>query len=77
MIDELRIQFAFYTINLLKYKLANSNLMGSIVAGVYVYPDIDNFELNGFTPDIWANSTESLDKTMKFIDYYKLEEFKK
>lgn len=51
--------------------------MVSIGAGVYVYPDIDNFELNGFTPDIWVNSTESLDKTMKFIDYYNLEEFKK
>lgn len=60
-----------------KYKLANSNLMVSIGAGVYVYSDIDNFELNGFTPDIWVNSTESLDKTMKFIDYYNLEELKK
>lgn len=51
--------------------------MLSIWAEVYVCPDIDNFELNGFIPDIWVNSTESLDKTMKFIDYYNLEEFKK
>lgn len=67
----------FYTINSWKYKLPNSNLIVSIGSGVYVCPDIDNFELNGFTPDIWVNSTESLDKTMKFIDYYNLEELKK
>lgn len=65
------------TYNPIRYKLQNSNIRLNIPSGVYVCPDIDNFELNGFTPDIWVNSTESLDKTMKFIDYYDLEELKK
>jgi len=63
--------------NMCHYKLPNSNAIVNLGSAIYVCADIDEFELNGFTPDIWVNSTESMDKVMKFIKSYNLESFKK
>lgn len=54
------------------YKLPNSNIRLSLGAELLLCVDIDRFELNGFTPDIWVNSNESLDKVIKLISYYGL-----
>ncbi len=59
-------------LNSYPYDLPNSNIRTNLGAGIFFCADIDKFELNGFTPDIWVDSNESLDKVIKFINFYGL-----
>jgi len=65
-------QGASLALNSYPYDLPNSNIRINLGAGIFFCADIDKFELNGFTPDILVDSNESLDKVIKFINFYGL-----
>lgn len=59
-------------INSWPYKLPNTSIKVNIGSGIKLYADIDKFELNGFDPNIYCDSVESLDVVKKLVKFYGL-----
>ncbi|GAA0115605.1 S41 family peptidase [Clostridium senegalense] len=54
------------------YRLKNSMITTQIGNYLYISPCGDDFEFNGFHPDILVDSNEALEKVEKLIKYYNL-----
>ncbi|WP_061995261.1 S41 family peptidase [Clostridium sp. ATCC 25772] len=60
------------TRNAYYYKLKNSSITVRLGSGLYLQPCSNDFEFNGFHPDILVDSNEALEKVQKLIKYYNL-----
>ncbi|GAA0115607.1 hypothetical protein UT300016_13340 [Clostridium senegalense] len=58
--------------NIYYYKLKNSSITVQFGSGLYLQPCSNDFEFNGFHPDILVDSNEALEKVKKLINYYNL-----
>lgn len=63
---------AMLSSNSFPYKLPHTSLKVNIGSGINLYADIDKFELNGFEPNIYCDSGESLDVVKRLVKFYGL-----
>lgn len=56
-----------------KYQLHNSNLDLDFGEVVFIGAEGENFDAKGFKPDIWIDSADALNATVKLIKNYKLD----
>lgn len=58
------------------YSLKNSKIPYMLGKVLHVTPYSDEFEFDGFQPDIVVDTSQALDRVQKLISYYKLNEKK-